>query len=391
MGLREHGHDVLVFTGKPNYPGGQFFEGYSMFGGALDKFAAIDVVRVPLVPRGRGGGGRLFINYLSFAFFACLLAPFRCKGKFDAILVFQLSPVTAGLPAVVLKVIKRSPILFWVQDLWPQSLSATGAIRASWVLGAVDRLVRWIYARCDLLLVQSRAFVGAVEEQGVPNSRIRYFPNTAEAFYRPIVASRTMAQGDNWPDGFRILFAGNIGAAQDFPAILEAAERLRSISSIQWIVVGEGRLRDWVQTEIVRRDLGRCVHLFEGRSPEDMPGLFARADALLVTLRDDQIFEYTIPSKIQSYLACGRPIIGALGGEGGRVLAESGAAFVAAPGNSEALASAVLAAYQASPEQRNEMGSRGLQYFSSHFEREWLLREFDSFLDELAGKRTCGS
>jgi glycosyltransferase involved in cell wall biosynthesis len=122
-----------------------------------------------------------------------------------------------------------------------------------------------------------------------------------------------------------------------------------------------------------------------------MPGLFARADALLVTLRDDQIFEYTIPSKIQSYLACGRPIIGALGGEGGRVLAESGAAFVAAPGNSEALASAVLAAYQASPEQRNEMGSRGLQYFSSHFEREWLLREFDSFLDELAGKRTCGS
>ncbi len=122
MGLREHGHDVLVFTGKPNYPGGRFFEGYSMFGGSRERFADVDVVRVPLVPRGRGGGVRLFANYLSFAFFGCLFAPFRCTGKFDAILVFQLSPVTAGLPAIALKVLTRAPILFWVQDLWPQSL-----------------------------------------------------------------------------------------------------------------------------------------------------------------------------------------------------------------------------------------------------------------------------
>ncbi len=205
------------------------------------------------------------------------------------------------------------------------------------------------------------------------------------------MVSRSLVQGDNWPDGFRILFAGNIGAAQDFPSILDAAERLSSISNLRWIIVGEGRLRNWVKTEIARRGLERCVYLFDGRRPEDMPELFARADALLVSLRDDPVFEYTIPSKIQSYLACGRPIIAALGGEGGRVLAESGAAFVVAPGNCEALASAALAAYHASLKQRNEMGRRGLQYFSSHFEREWLLREFDCFLDELMGKRTCES
>jgi glycosyltransferase involved in cell wall biosynthesis len=291
----------------------------------------------------------------------------------------------------MLKGLKRAPILFWVQDLWPQSLSATGIVHSRLILGAVDRLVRWMYRRCDLLLVQSRAFFSPLEKQGVPLSRIRYFPNTAEAYYRPVVASSALARAKGFPGGFCILFAGNIGAAQDFPAILDAAEQLRAYTDIQWIIVGDGRLRVWVQAEITRRGLESCVRLLGSRPPEEMPALFALADALLVTLRNDPIFEYTVPSKVQSYLACGRPIIAALGGEGARVLAESGAAFISEPGSSESLASAVLEVYRVPPQQRNEMGSRGADYFARHFEREWLLREFDGFLNELTGKQSCES
>jgi colanic acid biosynthesis glycosyl transferase WcaI len=127
--LQNRGHEVTVYTGKPNYPGGSFFPGYGFFGRRLDKFDGIRVVRVPLIPRGGGSGIRLALNYVSFALLASLLAPFRVRGDFDAIFVYEPSPITVGLPALVLKALKGVPILFWVQDFWPESLSATGAVR----------------------------------------------------------------------------------------------------------------------------------------------------------------------------------------------------------------------------------------------------------------------
>lgn len=158
LGLRDKGHKVTVLTGQPNYPAGSFFPGYGFFKKIREDYNGVDVVRVPLLPRGSGGGVRLVLNYLSFAFFASILAPFRCRSGYDVIFVYEPSPITVGLPALLLKKLKHAPIMFWVQDLWPESLSATGAVRSAWVLKLVERLVRSIYRGCDVILVQSRAF-----------------------------------------------------------------------------------------------------------------------------------------------------------------------------------------------------------------------------------------
>jgi len=383
LGLRERGHEVTVLTGKPNYPGGRYFPGYGFFRRARETFEGIAVIRVPLVPRGRGGGVRLAINYLSFAAIASLVAPFRVGGGFDAILVYEPSPVTVGLPALVLKAVKRAPVLFWVQDLWPESLEATGAVRARWALRMVERMVRFIYRGCDRILVQSRGFVEPVERCGASADRVRYFPNSAEPLYRPLEPHADVPERAALPQGFRVMFAGNIGAAQDFATILAAAGELASEPSIHWIVLGEGRMSDWVRAEVARRGLQSRVHLL-GRHPvESMPRWFSCADAMLVTLRREPIFAYTIPTRIQSYLACARPIVAALDGEGARVIEESGAGIAVPAEDARALAEAVRSLARLTPQARERMGLAGRRYFEEHFERERLLSRLERWMREL--------
>ena len=370
-GLASRGHEVTVYTALPNYPAGTLFEGYSALGPFSNDFHGVKVRRVPLIPRGGGGRVRLALNYLSHALMATLLAPFQAKGKFDAILVYEPSPMTIGIPARALRALKGAPLVFWVQDLWPESLAATGAVRSPAVLSLVGRLIKWIYRGCDRVLVQSEAFIASVEAHGVPRERIGYLPNSAEGFYRKLPPEPHQ--------GFCVMYAGNIGAAQDFPTILAAAERVRDV---QWIIVGDGRMRAWVESEVRTRGLSN-VRLLGQRPAEEMPRLFAQADVLLATLRREPIFAYTIPSKIQSYLACGRPVIAAMEGEGGRIIRSAGAGWAVPPEDPAALAEAVLAASRASRSELDAMGNRGEAWFREHFEREKLLSRLESFLREV--------
>jgi glycosyltransferase involved in cell wall biosynthesis len=342
----------------------------------------MEVIRVPLAPRGDGSGVRLALNFLSFALFASLFAPFYVRGKIDAILVYEPSPVTVGMPALVLKRVKRAPVLFWVQDLWPESLSATGGVQSKWVLKAVARLVSFIYKGCDLVLVQSRSFVERVLALGAHKEKIRYFPNSAEDLYRPLPRD-SVPQSGALPDGFRVMFAGNIGAAQSFETILDAATQLRDRREIHWVILGDGRQSNWLQEQVSGRGLSHCVHLL-GRYPvESMPEWFAQADVLLVTLKKDPVFALTIPSKIQSYLACGRPILAALEGEGARIVEEARAGIVVPAEDASALAKAVLQLSLLPPTDREAMGLNGRRYFLQEFDRDTLVARLDSWMNEL--------
>jgi len=382
-GLIERGHEVTVLTGIPNYPDGEFFKGYGFFKQLRQNYKGIKILRVPLIPRGNGSGKRLALNYLSFAFLAGIFAPFLCGHKYDLIFVYQLSPVTVAIPAIVLKKLKQIPIFFWIQDLWPESLSATGAISSAGILNGVRKLVNFIYRHCDRILIQSPAFAPLIESQGVSSHRIIYFPNSVEKLYVPIPMQSSIDGTAALPSGFRIMFAGNIGAAQDFPTILAAANILRDYHDIHWVIIGEGRARSWVEAEINKTGLGDNVHLL-GRFPmESMPYYFSRADAMLVTLKNEPIFSITIPSKIQSYLACGRPIIAALDGEGGRVVVESCSGFTSPPEDAEALAKSVLAMYRMPKEEREAMGMRGRKYCEENFEREMLIDRLENWMREL--------
>ncbi|MBM3345039.1 MAG: glycosyltransferase family 4 protein [Betaproteobacteria bacterium] len=381
LALRDRGHSVTVLTGTPNYPSGRFFDGHGWFRRSSENWKGVEIRRCPLIARGSGGGLRLALNYASFALFASLLGPWKCPGKFDAIFVHEPSPITVALPALVLRRLRRGPVLLWVLDLWPESVTAAGSVRSPLVLGMIGRLVRFIYRHCDRVLVQSRGFIARVHAQGADPTRVLYFPSWAEAMFtqatqppRPLPVAL--------PSGFRILFAGNIGAAQDFETILAAAELLRDIKEIHWVVVGDGRMAGWVREQVLARGLTDTVHLTGAFPLETMPPLFAAADALLVTLKADPIFALTIPGKIQSYLACGRPVVGMLDGEGANVLRESGAARVGPSGDAKALATNVMALYQMRGEARQAMGEAGRAYYRQHFERDRLMTQLEQWFNQ---------
>ena len=381
--LNEKGHQVTVLTGIPNYPDGHFFQGYGFFKNVRQDYHGVKVMRSPLVPRSKGGGFRLALNYLSFALFASLLAPFFCRGKLDLIFIYEPSPITVCLPALLLKKLKSAPVMFWMQDLWPESLSATGAIRSKKILKMVDMLVRFIYKGCDRILVQSQAFFKPVMRRGGDSSRILYFPNSAEELYQPIVLEKDAPERAIMPEGFCVTFAGNIGAAQDFGTILNAAELLKDHTEINWVIIGNGRMFPWVKSQVIKRNLMQTVHLLGRHSVEAMPRYFSLADALLVTLRKEPIFELTIPSKIQSYLACAKPIIAALDGEGARIIKEADAGLTCPAENPEALAAAVLEMYRMPQSERQAMGTHGRTYFNSHFEHKMLLDQLETWMKEL--------
>ena len=383
VGLNEKGHQVTVLTGIPNYPDGHFFQGYGFFKNVRQDYHGVKVMRSPLVPRGKGGGFRLALNYLSFAFFASILAPFFCRRKFDLIFVYEPSPITVCIPALILKKIKSVPVMFWMQDIWPESLTAAGAVESRIVLKLFEFLVIMIYRGCDRILAQSRAFVPNILKLGGKSSRILYYPNSAEEFYQPVEVACDALEQAIMPEGFRITFAGNIGAAQDFETIITAAELIKERKNIKWVIIGDGRMLPWVKDQVKKRGLESTVYLM-GRYPaEMMPRFFALSDALLVSLKKEPIFSLTIPAKIQSYLACAKPIIAALDGEGAEVVEESGAGLACPAENPEALAKTVLKMYGMPKKDRQLMGMNGRIYFEKNFERNMLLDRLEGWMIDL--------
>ncbi|MEW7009859.1 glycosyltransferase family 4 protein [Lentilitoribacter sp. EG35] len=383
-GLSERGHEVTVLTGMPNYPKGTLFDDYSWWGPYSEILDGSMIIRVPQITRGKGNTIRLALNYLSFALSACFFGIMRCSGRFDIIFVCQLSPATVGIPARFIARIKNVPILFWVQDLWPESLSATGAINSPFILSMVRKMVQWIYKGCTKILVQSLAFVNPIVEMGVRKDDIVFFPNGAETLFQ--TTNPPIWDGPSLPDGFHVMFAGNIGKAQSFETILTAAKLLKTHTHIHWIILGDGRDRDWVCKQIIARDLQQNVHIM-GRHPvKDMPKWFAKADVMLATLSKKPIFALTVPAKIQSYLAFGKPIISAIDGETANVVRNSGAGYTVASEDAKALSEAILKMSSLPRSQLIELGDNGKKYFAENYDREMLLDRLENWCKRVLEK-----
>lgn len=382
-GLYKKGHNVSVLTGIPNYPAGRFFEGYGYFQNRSEKYNGISIFRVPLTPRGNATGFKLAVNYLSFALSASIMGPFICRDIYDIIFVYEPSPITVGIPALVLKKTNSAPVMLWIQDLWPESLTAAGAVNSKIVLKLFEFLVRMIYRRCDRILTQSRAFIPNILRLEGDYKKVLYYPNSAEEFYQPVYPDDKASEQAVMPEGFRVTFAGNIGAAQDFETILTAAELVKKQNDIKWIIIGDGRMLPWVKDQIKKRGLDDTVFL-TGRYPaETMPRFFALSDVLLVSLKKEPIFGLTIPAKIQSYLACAKPIIAALDGEGAEVVEESGAGLTCPAENPDLLAKTVQTMYGMTEKDRRLMGLNGRIYFEKNFEHNMLLDRLEGWMIEL--------
>ena len=372
VGLKNRGHKVTVLTSLPNYPKGALFKDFKLQPKKYSDFNGVEVFRVPTILRGNNKV-KLVLNYLSFALSASTIGVYKLrKYNFDIIFVFEPSPITVGLPAIMFKKIKKVPIIFWVLDLWPDTLQAIGVVKSELIIKLIGSLVSFIYNQCDLILGQSKSFLPHIKKYTKHDS-IAYFPSWAELEFSKINDENFYKKKSK----FNIVFTGNIGEAQDFPAILDAIELLKVNPNVHWIFVGDGRLLPWVESEILTRELSSYVTI-EGQHPiEKMQDFFAQADALLLSLKDEPIFSMTIPGKLQAYLSSGKPILAMLNGEGAKIIEESGCGLTSRAGDSAALVRSVSALIKMNAKDRKEMGLKGLKFSKDQFNRDSLIDKLE--------------
>jgi glycosyltransferase involved in cell wall biosynthesis len=392
--LVARGNSVTVLTGAPNYPGGTVYEAYRRDPSAFASLDGVEIVRVPLVPRGQGKL-QLALNYLSYAVSASTLGAWKLRRRhFDRILIMQVSPATVGLPGVILRALKRAPTLFWVQDLWPDTLEAVGVVRSRRILRLVERCMIWFYANTDHLLAQSRAMMPRLLTQAPKDLPITYLPNWAETQREPdapaqalqIPATSTTRDTANAP--FKIFFLGNLGEAQDFPAVLAGVELLRKRRDIEWHLVGDGRQADWIRHEVAARGLTDRVQMHGAFPAAEMPRFHRQASALLVSLKADPLFAMTVPSKVQSYLAAGVPIVAMLDGEGARVIREANAGLTCPAGDSRALAEAVACLAGMTPDERARLGVAAKAYGRREFDFAMLVDRLEMLFSKTVMRKT---
>ena len=387
--LSQRGHKITVLTGLPNYPSGKWFKGYSLKSIGSEERNRIKIIRVPVIPRFSSKKWQLAINYLSFAASASSLGFFYCREKYDVIFTYAPSPLTAAIPAVLLKLFKGIPMVIWVQDLWPEVFEALKVIKSKLFFSSVESMMKWIYKHSNMILVQSKSFIDPVIKRGAQKERVLYFPNWAEELYKPIKLDSSSEEVKELKaiakDNFVAMFAGNLGAAQSLETIVEAAENLRS-EPLTWIILGDGRRRNWLEREIRKRNLQGIIHLLGHKPVENMPCYFSSADVLLVTLQSHPVMSSWIPGKVQSYLASAKPIIGALDGAGASVIDESGAGFSVKAGDSSALSKKVLQLSKMSEHARSEMGKSALNYYNEEFNRKKLVSNLEKYFLDLTKK-----
>jgi len=385
--LADRGHEVHVVCCVPNYPAGAFFEDYSNRARREEVWEGVAIHRAWTVPRGRSALS-LIANYLTYPLAATWTMMRRMPGRPDVSFVSMPSPLLQALAGIFLRWRTGTPCVLWVQDIWPESVALTLGLKNPLLTRPLRWLCGWIYRRADLILVPSAAFPAMIERFGVPPGRIRLFPNTAPEDHVPRTPAEAPEEAALVPQqGFRLMFAGNVGESQDFDTLIAAAELLRGRMELNWVIIGSGRDMDRVRGRIAERGLTDRFTFAGRHPPERMPYFFAHADAMLVSLKDTPIFGLTVPYKVQGYMACAKPIVASLDGEGRRIIEEAGAGVVATASSPERLADAIRSMLDMDPADRAEMGRNARAYFNANYAADKIYGDLETWLADEAARR----
>ena len=328
--LVKRGHEVSVITGLPNYPKGEIYPGYRDKSKREEEINGVKVHRCFTIGR-KGGVVKRVLNYYSFALSSKAYAA-RLKEEFDVVLVNQLSPVMMAWAGIKYKKKHKKKLVLYCLDLWPESLIAGGIRRGSVIYKIFRKVSEKVYRQADTLLITSRMFRGYLEKEfGIPDEKISYLPQYAERLFTPEDCRKE-------PDGkIDLMFAGNIGAAQSVPTLLRAAKLTQDIENLYWHIVGDGSERE--RCEKLASELGLKRVTFYGKKPlEEMPAYYQKADAMLVSLMKDPVLSLTLPGKVQTYMAAGKPLICSADGETAEVVREADCGLCSGAEDAEALA-----------------------------------------------------
>ena len=372
------GYKVTVVTGIPNYPQGKFYKGYGWFKRRKETWNGVDIIRIPLVSRGKSSI-RLALNYFSFVISGWFWKLFT-RVKADIVFTFEVSPMTQALVGVWYAKRRKIPHYLYVQDLWPENVEIVTGIKSKAILNPISKMVNSIYKRSDKIFATSPAFVTEIQKRVFDNKeKVVYWPQYAEEFYTPTEKNLLVEIPEN--DAFKIMFTGNVGQAQGLDILPKTARILQDRRvNVQFVIIGDGRDKENLQKQIVENDVEKLFLLVDRQSAERIPAFLAHADMAFVSFMDNPLFENTIPAKLQSYMACGAPILAAAKGETQRVIEEADCGVCSPIGDATALADAIAECMK-NPRLK-EMGENAKKYSETHFNKQALLNQMDGYLQE---------
>ena len=380
--LTRLGHEVQVLTGFPNYPGGKIYPGYRIRLLQRERIDGIDVIRVPLYPsHSRSRLGRI-ANYFSFALAACLIGPLAVRRP-DVIHVYH-PPATVGLPAVMLRTLFGTRLVYDIHDMWPDTVAATGMMSSGWVIRLLSTLCRFIYSRADHITVVSPGFKQALIDRGVSPEKVSLIYNWCdEAQIGVGIGASVTPRLNEWSDKFLVVFAGTMGAAQALDSVLTAAQSIAGRNPrVHFIFVGGGTDAERLARKAAELQLANVT--FVARVPfSEIGPILRRADALLVHLKDDPLFRITIPSKTQAYMAVGRPILMAVSGDAESLVKEANCGIACEPENPVRLAEAVEHLAAMSKGDRHELGENGRRFYQASSSLKAGTQRFESLFRAL--------
>lgn len=376
------GYKVTVVTGIPNYPQGKYYDGYGLLKQRKEIYNGINILRIPLIPRGNNAL-MLALNYLSFVvsgfFWKCFT-----KIKADYVFIFEVSPMSQALPGVWYAKKRKIPCYLYVQDLWPENVEIITGIKNKQIIGAIGKMVDYIYRRCTHIFTTSESFVKSIHNRGVPIEKIEYWPQYAEDFYIPIKETSIpeIVKGDT----FEIIFAGNIGTAQGLDILPETAKVIREKTDkkIRFNIVGDGRYKNELIRIVQSQGLTDMFNFIPKQPANRIPEFMAACDAALLSLTDSPLFAMTIPAKLQTYMACGIPSIASAAGETETIIIESNCGVCSMPGNAEELAKKVIELASKDQDELRHLGRNARKYYEENFDKQGLLDRMDHYFGNRA-------
>lgn len=369
------GNEVTVLTGYPQYPKGEIYEGYGFNVPYEREWNGVKIERIRMQPRGHNAVG-LLLNCVTFVTQGYKWVK-NCNEKYDAVYVFEVSPVTVGLPALRYKKKFGTPVFFNVQDLWPENVEEILGIHNKLVIGVINKIVDKIYRESNKILCSSRGFVENIANRGVSRDKLVFWPQFCE---KPDFtdAKKPDCYDENY---FNIVFTGNIGDAQGLDLLVDAAELLKE-QAVRWYIVGDGRAKERLENLVVQKNLENNV-FFAGKVSEKQANVYVKyADCAYLSFKDCKLFDLTLPAKLQTYLACATPILGAVGGESAGIIEKTNCGIVC-DRNSKSIAQTVEKFVNMTLKEKCKMSNNALEFFENNFNMDKLISQLISDMEEL--------
>lgn len=377
------GHKVTVLTGIPNYPQGKFYKGYGMFKKTKEQWEGIDIIRIPIIPRG-SNPIMLSLNYISFVISGFFWQLFTGL-KPDRVFIYEVSPMTQALVGVWLAKRRKVPCYMYVTDLWPENFEYITGIHSKLIVTPIEWMVKYLYKSCRTIFISSRSFVDSIKSKGIKEEKIVYWPQYAEDFY----IHKTISEVDEnsirirQKGKFHILFAGNIGEAQGLDVLVDTAKILKENGrdNVLFCMVGDGRHKSTLMDNVEKQQVSEMFSFYPRIPAVQIPDVFAQTDAALICLSKSDVFALTLPAKTQSCLACGKPVIVSADGEIQNIIEEAGCGVVANAKDPEALAERIEYLISLGQDELAKMSENAISYYNRNFDKEKLLADMDDYMD----------